>query len=343
MPYLIRSAALNGFVPVATALGLDADAMLASVGLDRRVLVDPDTRIPASAVGRLLESSARVAGAEDFGLRIAATRQLSNLGPLGLVAQQAATLRGALEAIVRYLRLHNESLYLRIEEADGVVVLSQTLGMGRAVPRRQSIELSVGALHRIVQSMLGDDWKPRRVCFVHGPPPDLSTHRRVFGAAAIEFGADFDGIVCRAQDLDRALPRADPVLARYAREYVDALARAAPGDDVRTRVRHLVRTLLPSGRCSVEQVARALGVDRRTIHRQLARRGTTFSAVRVDVRREMVERYVAGGERRLTDVADLTGFATLAAFSGWFHTQYGCTATAWRARRRQAQTGDTGR
>ena len=63
----------------------------------------------------------------------------------------ATTLRGMLESIVRYLRLHNESLYLRIEEVDGVVVLSQTLSTGRAIALRQAIELAVGGLHRIVE------------------------------------------------------------------------------------------------------------------------------------------------------------------------------------------------
>jgi AraC-like DNA-binding protein len=332
MKYLIRSASLSGYAATAESVGLDPDAMLAAVRLSRRATLDPDTLIPAAAVGRLLELSARAAGVDDFGLRMAESRQLSNLGPLGLVARQAPTLRAMLESIVRYLRLHNESLYLRIEEADGVVVLSQTLTTGRPAPVRQAIELAVGALHRIVGSILGDAWRPLRVCFVHGPPRDARTHRRVFGPTTrVEFDASFDGIVCRAADLDRPIPAADPVLARYARQYLDELARAAGREGLAGQVRHLVRTLLPSGRCSVERVATSLGVDRRTVHRHLARDGTTFTAVVVEARRALVERYAASRERPLADVADLLGFANQSAFSAWFRAQYGCSATAWRA------------
>jgi AraC-like DNA-binding protein len=154
----------------------------------------------------------------------------------------------------------------------------------------------------------------------------------VFGAVTrIEFGADFDGIVCRASDLEKPIPAADPVLAAYARRWLDELARGAGREALGEQVRQLVRTLLPSGRCTVERVAASLGVDRRTVHRHLAREGTTFSGVVVDARRALVERYVASGERPLSDVAELLGFSTQSAFAGWFKAQYGCSATAWRA------------
>ena len=139
---LIRSAVLNGYYQLARSVGLDPAPLLASVGLNGRMLVDPDLRIPAASVGRLLERSASLSQAEDFGLRLAESRQLSNLGRLGLVVQQEPTLRRALEAMVRYLSLHNESLFVALEEADGVVTIRQTLNVGAARSMRQSLELA---------------------------------------------------------------------------------------------------------------------------------------------------------------------------------------------------------
>ena len=334
MPNQIRSATLTGYAEVAEAVGLDADAMLASVGLSPTALRDPDGMIPADAVGRLLERSARDAGVDDFGLRMVQSRRLSTLGPIGLLAAQASTLRGLLTAVVRYLRLHNESLRLRIDESDGVVVLALALDTRRPAARvRQAIELSVGALHRIVGSLLGDAWRPLQVCFTHGPPRGgVRTHRRVFGASArLEFDAAFDGVVCRVADLDRPIPAADPALARYARDYLDGLARGADGESLPAQVRQLVRALIPTGRCTVDRVAESLGVDRRTVHRHLAREGTSFTRVLADARRDMAERYVAQAARPLSDVAELLGFASQSAFGAWFRAQYGCTAGAWRA------------
>ena len=96
------------------------------------------------------------------------------------------------------------------------------------------------------------------------------------------------------------------------------------------KVRWLVRDMLPLGRCSVEKVAQHLGVDRRTVHRHLARSGETFSSLVDDVRGELAEGYLEGNKRRLADVADLLGFSALSAFSRWHKSHFGFTPTERR-------------
>ena len=71
------------------------------------------------------------------------------------------------------------------------------------------------------------------------------------------------------------------------------------------KARWLVREMLPLGRCSVEELAQHLGVDRRTVHRHLARTGETFSSLVNDVRGERAQSYLEGDTGRLTDVAHL--------------------------------------
>ena len=96
------------------------------------------------------------------------------------------------------------------------------------------------------------------------------------------------------------------------------------------KVRWLVREMLPLGRCSVEKVAQHLGVDRRTVHRHLARSGETFSSLVDEVRAELAESYLEGNKGRLADVADLLGFSALSAFSRWHKRHFGFTLTERR-------------
>jgi AraC-like DNA-binding protein len=337
MDYMIRAASLTNYVGVARSVGLDPYEMLAAVGLDRGVLLDPDTRIPGEAVRQLLENSARLSGAEDFGLRLAENRHLSNLGPLGLVVKEEPTLRAMLQTMVRYMRLHNEALFLQIEEAGDVVLIRQELTMGRPTAVRQSVELAIGVTFRVLQLLLGPQWRPLRVCFAHRAPANRSRHLALFGPA-VAFGAEFNGIVCRARDLDAPIRDADPALALYARRYLDSLM-ARPHAGVEDRVRELVFLLLPAGRCSIERVAQHLGVDRRTVHRHLAQRGTTFSAVVGDVRAELAQRHLGTLDRGLADVSELLGFSASSAFSRWFRARFGCTASQWRARSALAAEG----
>src|SRR5262245_57599681 len=95
-------------------------------------------------------------------------------------------------------------------------------------------------------------------------------------------------------------------------------------------VRECIYMMLPSGLCSAHHVARRLGVDRRTIHRQLAKEGETFSALMDSVRTELVTRYVGNRDRPLAAIAELLGFSALSAFSRWFRAKFGCTVSQWR-------------
>jgi AraC-like DNA-binding protein len=329
LPDLIRSASLTDYVEVARSLGLEPYRMLDAVGLPASCVRDPDIKIPADAVRRLLETSAKAANVDDFGLRLAEKRALSNLGPIALVVREQPTIRKAIEALIRYGRLHSESVALRLEDVDDLVIISPVLKVGRPVPMRQAIELVIGALYRMLRSFLGDAWKAQSISFTHGPPRKRDTHRRVFGIP-VEFNRDFNGIVCLAGDLEVPIPAADATMARYAQQYLDSVGSRA-NVTVSDKVRELIWIMLPTGRCSVEQVAEHLGVDRRTVHRQLARDGETFSAILDAVRTEMVTRYIENRDRPLNVVAEMLGFSALSAFSRWFHGQFGCSVTAWRA------------
>lgn len=205
--------------------------MIRDAGIDRRCLDSPDVKVSAAALRRLLENSAREAKVEDFGLRLAETRTLSVLGPIGLLVREEATVRDAVNSLMRYIPLHNESLHLRLEERDGTAVMITEIRVPKPVPLRQGTELTVGVFYRVVRSLIGPHWKPL-VCFSHAAPRRRETYRRLFGDK-IEFGHEFNGIVCATRDLDRAIPTADPALARYVRQHLDSLPGASQCRNVR--------------------------------------------------------------------------------------------------------------
>lgn len=328
MADLIRSACLTSYPEIARSLGLDPLAMLASAGIDRRYLHgDPDARLPAGAMGRLLEASARAAKVEDFGLRLAETRSLSVLGPVGLLVREEPTVRAALESLMRYMRIHNQSLYLRREERGGQAIVSVEFHVARPVPIRQSMELAVGVLYRILRSLIGPHWRPL-VCFAHDAPRRRDVHHHVFGNS-FEFGHDFNGIVCSSSDLDRPIAASDPALAEAARKHLDTLLKR-PDSTMGDKVRELVWLQLATGRCKADMVALQLRVDRRTLHRWLAAEGTTFGGIVDTVRTELVTRTLADRSRALASVAAMAGFSCLSVFSRWFRDRFGASPMAWR-------------
>ena len=333
---LIRSASLTNFPELARAHHLDPSRLLAEVGLPPGCLRNPDLKVPAFLVSELLELASRRSGLDTFGLQMAETRQLSNLGALALVLREVPSLRRALDALARFGRLHNEALLLVIEEAGDVAVIREELVAGPGAAVRQSVELVLGVTFRLLKVILGAQWRPLRVCFAHAAPAKRDVHLRIFGRGVTQFGCDFNGIVCAASDLDAPNLGADPVSARSGRLVFEAelqSGRATMTHDVR----RLVFMLLPAGHCRVELVAQHLGVDRRTVHRQLRREGETFSAIVNAARCELAPRYLQDTSRPLEDVAGLLGFSAGSALSRWYLQRFGRSPSQYRVEKTVAQ------
>jgi AraC-like DNA-binding protein len=338
---MIRSAVLTNYIEVARSVGLDPYRMITEFRLPPASLSDPEVKVSAGAVGRLLEESAVRSGKLDFGLRLADQRTIANLGALALLVREQPTIRKALDVMAGYLFLHSEALLLNVKERDGQLTLSLGIDVDRPVPIRQSIELGIGFLHRSLQQLFRGHWRPQLVCFTHAAPPKKDAHRKFFGTDVL-FNQEFNGIVCASRDLDTPVPAADAKMARHVQQYLDTIATRR-NTTMTAGVRECIYTMLPSGLCSADSVATRLGVDRRTVHRHLAREGQTFSSVMDSVRAELVTRYVENRDRPLASVAELLGFSAVSAFSRWFKSQFGCSVTDWRTGRHGFPAGEVAR
>lgn len=324
MTLQLRAASLTYFEQIAADCGLDAHALVVEAGLPARCLREPDLMIPAHLVAHLLELAAERADEPAFGLRMAASRRLSNLGPLGLLLRDQPTLRKALYKLAAHLHMHNEAFSLETVEAGENICIRGDVLLDRDAPRRQAVDAAMGTSFRIVQFFLGDAWRPKLVTFRHRAPRNPSWYRQVFGQA-VQFGCEFNEIVCAAQDLDLPNPGADPVMAAYS----EVLLGKDLGTQARTsdRVRRLVILLLPRGLCRADVVAQHLGVSRRTVDNHLAAEGTTFKALVDSMRRELLSNYLNENTHTLTDITPLLGFSELSAFSRWHKAQFGDSAS----------------
>jgi AraC-like DNA-binding protein len=329
MRTLVRCATLNGYVDLARSLGLDPAQLMRSVELDPADLSVPDKWISAAAVARLLDASATVSGRDDFAIRLAAHRKLSTLGPLSVVLREEPDVRGVLDLLMRYERNYNEALRIRLTEADGIATVRLWVEFGEPAPADQSLALGLAALHGILRECVGGDWRPLSVCFSHGAPDDLESHHRLFGSR-LRFQHEFTGLVLYAADLDAVNSLADPSMRPYVQRFLDSVV-SPRATTPSARVRELVEFLLPLGKCSMDQVASTLDVDRRTLQRQLAADDESFSHILHSTRAALAERHLANDRHTMTEISQLLGFQAPSAFSRWFQQQFGVTPSQWRA------------
>ncbi|MET1080514.1 MAG: AraC family transcriptional regulator [Pseudomonas sp.] len=322
-----RIAVLTNYLEVARHLGLNVYSLLSQVGLSPTQLEDPKQRIPIDTAVTLLEESARLSGCETLGLRMAEQRQLSDFGEVSLLLSHQRSLRDALQVIVQYRHLLNDALAIHVEEAGNLVIIREEVVS--SAYSRQAIELAIGIMHRFCAVLLGAHWHPTCVSFTHQAPANLAVHRRIF-ACKLEFGSEFNGIVCTAADLDTANPQANAAMARHAQRYLDSLQTEGEPSLV-FDVRKSIYLLLPMGRATIEQIAQTQGITVRTLQRRLNDDHANFSDLVNGVRCDLVVRYLENPGYSLGRIADMLGYSMPSSFTRWFISQFGMPPAAWRS------------
>jgi AraC-like DNA-binding protein len=233
------------------------------------------------------------------------------------------------------MRLHNAGVQARLDDAGDLALLHIGVNMQRHGVWRQAIEMSTGIGLRILQVLSRNAFRPVSICFTHEQPMNMEVHYRVLGSA-IEFSQEHNVMVCGSSDLDIPIPAADPELNREVKRLLD-VQLAELRDHPVQQARQIVRMLLPSGLCSVDRVARHLGMHRRTLNRHLAAEGASVTSVINAVRAELAEEYLANSKRRVYEVAELLGFASAGDFSRWFRGRFGKTPSDWATRYRRGK------
>jgi AraC-like DNA-binding protein len=164
-------------------------------------------------------------------------------------------------------------------------------------------------------------------------------HRRLFGVTP-QFDQEYDGLVLTRAEFDAPLAGFDPAMAREVERLINQVAQK-PGQAFRQRVGELISLLLPSGTCTADRTARHLGIDRRTLYRRLAAEGVTFAELLDAKRRALAVSLMANPRRSLTEICDLTGFASASSFSHWFRASFGCSPREFRRTQIAEQAGPT--
>lgn len=315
MTLMARSAVLEGLDAVARERGLDPVTLLRRCGIPQRALAERDLRIPAEQVAALLEGTARDAGIDDLGLRMAALRHPSVLGPLRLLMREQATVGDALAALTRYGWTQIEGLRLTLDDDGEIAVLRLMLDPALVRASREASELTLASLTALLREFMGSGWQPEMVLFVHPRPASLARHLACFGRVPV-FAQDITALVLTSTELRRPIEGADPAAAALAERMLSQVG-PGPSPSEADRVLMLVREALPRGEARAGLIAHRLGIDRRTLHRRLASSDTSFGILLQQARHDLLAMLAAGPARSRTDEAGLLGFSSLSAYSRW--------------------------
>ncbi len=301
-------------------LGQDGYRFLAERGVDPALLSQRDRPIDAFQLIHLLEDAAIALDRPDIGMRLAARQRREKMGNLfELVMRNSGTVEDALRYCGSHVRTRSGAIGMEMladRQSRRALVRFEFL-LPQFFAQGQAIEHMLLRTCNIVSQISGGKVRPCEIHFAHANIASIAAYRRHF-AAHVKFRQPFAGLYFDTADLLTPVADADPQILQLATFFIENQfpARAVP---MATRVRTAVARSIENRDCTSDHIAALLGVPLRTLQRRLRDEGTTFEAIRDEVRREMALQCLTRSRVPLSQVAEILGYAETSAFSRSCH------------------------
>jgi AraC-like DNA-binding protein len=303
---------------------------MAAAGLTIEDVQDRRRRLDARVQVRLLELAANALQDDCFGFHLARDFELGEIGLLYYVMASSERLIDALRSAERYCAINNEGMRLQVSSKRTLVIGFEYLNIDRP-PDRHHMEFWLVTLVRICRTLTRSRLAPTQIKLRHvrpETPPDVRSHL----GCGIDFAADSDGILFSATVGALPVVGADVHLNKLLLQYADeALGNRLPRRaSIRSHVEDQIAQFLPHGKANALEIARRLGMSRRTLARALSAEGVAFSTVLETLRQALAKRYLREKELPISEIAWLLGYSELSSFTHAFARWTGLTPKAFR-------------
>jgi AraC-like DNA-binding protein len=293
-------------------------AVLDAMGVTPDALADADGRVPRRAFLRAFEVAAAETGDRDLGLHVGESVRPLHFGVLGYLLMSCETMRQAAERHRRWHALIAEGERVEYTREGDHSAHRHYFPDGEPEPPECAVACAAASTVTFVRWLTGPDDGLVKVELPYPEPPDRAEHDRlfrcelVFDAPRITYWRDL--AVVR-----RPLPQGDPGLRRQMEERAEHLAAALGATDALIRdCRALVARRIAEGVPDLEHAAGELGLSPRSLARRLHERGSSYSRIVDEARRQLALGYVLDASLSLSDIAYLVGFSEQSAFQRAF-------------------------
>jgi AraC-like DNA-binding protein len=302
--------------------------LLEGSGLTLEALDEPRAQLPVPTMVALLERARRLTGEPAIGLHIGLHTRATLYGHLGFAILSASTIREAIDVSLRFGPIITTALTvrLRVEKREASLIVDEHANFGSV--RDVVLMSTLVALWQVSRSLTARELTTSTAEFAL-PEPVYSAKLAVSGLR-MRFDRPVHRLTFDARSLDLPYTMPDPAALKLAREHcqqeLDSLGLNA---GLPARVRGLISK--PGGGFrGLEEVAEVLKRSARTLKRQLAAQGVTFSELR---ERELSERalvLLGSADLSLAEIALRLGYSNVTNFERAFHRWTDCTPAEQR-------------
>jgi AraC-like DNA-binding protein len=306
--------------------------VLAAAGIPAELLGAAHARVPAEAYSALWLAVARELDDEFFGL----DRRRMKFGSFSLLCHavlHAGDLDRALRRLLKgfALLLDDVRAELRVEGEDAIVEVTNRIEDLEA--RRFADETFLILVHGLMCWLVGRRIPLSVAEFAH-PRPAHAQEYTVMYSQRLAFDADRTRVRFDASQLEAPVIQDEASLAKFLRTAPRSVFLKYKNEDgwaarVRRRLRGSIgNTDWPR----LEDVAYELHVAPTTLRRRLEAEGTSYQAIKDDLRRDAAIHHLCGTRLSIADIASALGFHETSAFHRAFKRWSGVQPGEYRRR-----------
>jgi AraC-like DNA-binding protein len=309
--------------------GLNADEMLANVGLSSSLLQVPQARVSAKHYGALWRNIALALDDEFFGQD---SRRMK-AGSFAMLCHAAVACRNLGQALDRSLRFYSLILddisgtLVRDGREARIVLREHAAGAGQRVFAH---ELLLMLLYGMSCWLVGRRIPILRAEFSY-PEPAHSAEYRLMYCPDLRFGRPNTAIAVDAGHLDLPVVQNESSIKEFLRTAPESiLLKYKNGKSLSARVRRRLRQFEPGEVPDFDGLAGELNLTPATMRRRLHEEGTSFQSIKDQLRRDLAIGYLSHTDRSVMEIALELGFSERSAFHRAFRKWTGASPGEFR-------------
>lgn len=311
------------------ARDLNADELLANVGLSSSLLQVPQARVSAQHYGALWRTIALALDDEFFGQD---SRRMK-AGSFAMLCHSVLSCKSLGHALDRSLRFYA----LLLDDISGtcehnahearIILHERAAGAGQRVFAH---ELLLMLLYGVACWLVGRRIPILRTEFSY-PEPAHSAEYRLMYSAELSFNRPNTLISFDASYLDLPIVQNERSIKEFLRTAPESiLVKYKNGSSLTARIRRRLRQFLPGEVPDFESLADELNMTPATMRRRLHEEGESFQSIKDQLRRDLAIGYLSHSNRSVMDIALELGFSERSAFHRAFRKWTGASPGEFR-------------
>jgi AraC-like DNA-binding protein len=323
--HVIRTFLLERFVTDFRTLGAPVDQLLDSAGISLEFLAFPDALVPLAHAFRFTELSCAALGTEHAGLEVGLKTSLEDFGSYGACLSRAPTIGVYLRQGVRLFNSLNSGERLWLSRHGKDMRLNIESPGDNRLGAHQSHLCTLAVTIHVIREAAGHEWSPLEVGFAHKLREPLP-HTDLLAGTRVEDGVGHSYLTVPLSLISSRFPSA--MRSRTP-------ARATRDGPLPTRLDEIVlnqiETLSMNGAAPrIDTVAGSLGLNLRTLQREICRQGTNYCNLVRESRLRRACNWLENSDKTVTEIAFDLGYNDASNFTRAFRKLTGLSPSAYR-------------